>query len=62
MKWIKRWWGDSDAEFNEYLELPYFPPHWSAKCVRSLLRSFQRDWKWWLMFVAGLAAIVLKRK
>jgi hypothetical protein len=60
IKYVKHWWGDSDADFNSFLGLPYRPSHWSAKLIRSLLQSFKTDWKWWLTFLVGGIALVVK--
>lgn len=61
MGWLKKWWGQDDADFNEYLGLPYQHPHWSARAVRSCLGFCSREWKWLIgatIAVAGLAVKV----
>ncbi|MCY0914032.1 hypothetical protein [Massilia antarctica] len=56
-KILKRWWGESDADFNDYIGAPSHHPHVTAAWIRALIQSLKTDWKWWSGFAVSIVAV-----
>lgn len=60
MRWFRKWWGQDDADFNEYLGLPHQHPHWSARQVRACFGFCKREWKWVIGFALAVVGLIVK--
>jgi hypothetical protein len=58
MNWFRRWWGQDDADFNEYLNLPHQHPHWTASFLRKAFGFCKREWKWVLATCGAVIAFL----